>query len=347
MQHINKLMNLQSEYIFYYLNYNYEICIKKKPIHKISKMDFFIRNELTNIRKIKEVANYKHFYYVCENSSELKITQIEDDIINTQELRSDENVLMKFDNIELIYLKNYLKTLSSPTKYVYTIIDFYKTLLKSIDLLVNQKIVHNNINFQTIVVDNHSNPLLTNFSLSIDTSQSNIQQYIKHFFIEYDPSYLEWPLEFHIVAYLLTNKLTGLSNNNIETIINDVLEHHVILKTFGDSIVSSYKEESILYFKKYVNQSYDYILTDILQYYYTWDNYALSILFLRILIGIHKTIGIKNKFIILFMKLLVCNVHLNPIKRLTCNMTKNKFDSILDSLKPQDYKAVINELMST
>jgi hypothetical protein len=344
MQHINKLMNLQSKHIFYYLNYNDEICIKKKPIHKISKMDFFIRNELTNISKIKKVADYKHFYYVCENSSELKITQIEDDIINTQELRTDENVLMKFDNIELTYLKNYLKTLSSPTKYVYAIIDFYKTLLKSINLLVNQKIVHNNINFQTIVVDNHCNPLLTNFTLSIDTSQSNIPQYIKHFFIEYDPSYLEWPLEFHIISYLLTNKLTGLSSNNIETIINDVLEHHFILKTFGDSIVSSYKEESILYFKKYVNQSYDYILTDILQYYYTWDNYTLSILFLRILIGIHRTIGIKNKFIILFMKLLVCNVHLNPIKRFTCDMTIKKFDSILDSVEPQDYKAVINGL---
>ena len=84
-----------------------------------------------------------------------------------------------------------------------------------------------------------------------------------------------------------------------------------------------------------------------LQYAHTWDNYSLSILYLRILIGLHKSIGIKNKFIILFMKLLVQNIHLNPLKRLSIDMTINKFDSILDSLEPKDYKEIINNLMSS
>jgi hypothetical protein len=83
-----------------------------------------------------------------------------------------------------------------------------------------------------------------------------------------------------------------------------------------------------------------------LQFANTWDNYALSILFLRILIGIHKSIGVKNKFIILFMKLLVTNVHLNPLKRFSVDTTINKFDILLDSLEPKDYKEIINNLMS-
>jgi len=78
-----------------------------------------------------------------------------------------------------------------------------------------------------------------------------------------------------------------------------------------------------------------------LQYYNTWDNYALSILFLRILIGIHRSIQITNKFIILFMKLLVSNIHLNPIKRLSISSTTNKFETILDSLEPKDYKELL------
>ena len=87
------------------------------------------------------------------------------------------------------------------------------------------------------------------------------------------------------------------------------------MKTFGDSVVSSYRVEALNYFKKYVNKSYECILADCLQYSCTWDNYALSIMFLRILIGIHRSIDKKNKFIILFMKLLVNNIHLNPLKR--------------------------------
>jgi hypothetical protein len=135
-----------------------------------------------------------------------------------------------------------------------------------------------------------------------------------------------------------------LSSYNIESIITEYINHNNILNTFGYTVVSSYKDESLKYFKKYVNQTYDYILTDMLQYAHTWDNYSLSILYLRILIGIHKSIGIKNKFIILFMKLLVSNIHLNPFKRFSIDMTINHFDSLLDSIEPKVYKEVINSL---
>ena len=254
--------------------------------------------------------------------------------------------MLEFEDRKIIYLKTYLKELSSSTKYILTIINFYKYLLNSINLLVNNNIFHNHINFDSIVVDKFEYPLLTDFSFSIDYSRNNIVQYIKHFIIAYDPSYLEWPIELHILSYLLTNKLNSLSSHNIENIIHEVIKNNIILNTFNNNIVSSFREESLQYFKKYVNQSYDYILTDILQYSHTWDNYALSILFLRMLIGIHRTIEIKNKFIILFMKLLVYNIHCNPSKRMTIDLTIIKFDSLLDSLEPKDYKNVINGLTS-
>ena len=96
-----------------------------------------------------------------------------------------------------------------------------------------------------------------------------------------------------------------------------------------------------------MNQSFEYILKDILQYYYTWDNYALSILYLRILIGIHRSINIKNKFIILFMKLLVSNIHLNPMKRQSIVSTMENFGCIIDSLVPFDYLQLIKNLVSS
>ena len=328
---------------------------KKEKIHKIVSSDFLIENELTNHKKLLKINNIKKHFYLCENSSELKITEIneEDRKINGQNLKKDNTILLEFEDRKLIYFKNYLKTLdknthplSSSKKYILTIIDFYKHLLNSINFLVTTNIFHNQINFDSIVVDKFGYPLLSNFSFSIDYSRTDIHNYIKHFIIQYDPTYIEWPIELHILSYLLTNKLNSLSSYNIEHIINEVINNNHILNTFGDSVVSSQKLEALQYFKKYVNQSYEFILTDILQYSHTWDNYALSILFLRILIGIHRSIGIKNKFIILFMKLLVCNIHLNPLKRLSIDMTINQFYTLLDSLEPKDYKDVINNLMS-
>ena len=331
--------------VHYFFN-EYENKNKKDKIHKIVKLDFWIQNELTNQHKLIKIPHFINYFYICDRISELNITQIDEEDANIvgNKITDDDTVLLEFSDRKLIYLKNYLKTLNSSTKYILSIINFYKHLLKSISLLVRSNIVHNHITFDSIVVDKNDYPLLSNFSFSINFLRSDINEYIKHFILTYDPTYIEWPLELHLFSYLITNKLNSLSSNNIEHIIQDVINNNTILKTFGDDIVSSYNIEANKYFKKYVNQSYDYILTDLLQYSYTWDNYALSILFLRILIGIHKTIRIQNKFIILFMKLLVCNIHLNPEKRLTIDLTINKFVSMLDSIEPKDYKDVINAL---
>ena len=313
--------------VYFFLDINKKRDIqptKKQQYHKMVKNDFFIRNEIKNVLKIKHIKNR---FYVFENSYELDINN----------LKPVNKLLLNFDNRELIYLKKYLQSLSSPKIYILTIIQFYKYLLNSIQLLVNNNIVHNHIQFESIAINNEL-PLLTDFSVSLSISTDVSFENIKPFFIEYDPSYLEWPIEIHILAFLITNKLTSLSFSNIDHIITDVLENHSILKTFGLPVVSVYKEEAIDYFRKYINQSADYILKDIFLYSSTWDNYALSILFLRILIGIHRTIDIQNKFIIYFMKLLVTNIHLNPLKRLSIVTTTNKFEAILESIEPKDYK---------
>lgn len=340
---------LQSS-VFYFFN-EFEQKNKKQKIHKFVQINFFIQNELTNQQKLFQIKDKNKYFYLCENTSQLQITHINDNDTKIKQkdknYKTDDTFLLEFEDRKLIYFKNYLKALSSSTKYILTIINSYKCLLNSISLLVSYNIFHNYINFDSIVVDKNEHILLSNFSFSIDYLRTDIQQYIKHFIIAYDPSYLEWPIEFHILSYLLTNKLNSLSSYNIESIITEYIHHNNILNTFGSSVVSLYKEESLKYFKKYVNQTYDYILTDMLQYAHTWDNYALSMLYLRILIGIHKSIKIQNKFIILFMKLLVCNIHLNPFKRLSVEMTINNFDCLLDSLEPKDYKNIINNLMSS
>jgi hypothetical protein len=328
--------------VYFFLK-NYNPPNKNKPIHKLVDNSFFVSNELTNVHKINM---YRDIFYVCESSSELHMKTMDDYDSIYENYKIDDSILLEFEDRELIYLKSYLKALSSSKKYIFTIINFYKKLLHSIHLLVNNKLVHNHIHFDSIVIDNFDNPLLSNFTFSIDISRKDMDQYIKHFIIEFDPTYIEWPIEFHILAYLLTNKLDSLSSYNIETIIEKVVNNHTILQTFGKDVVSSYKLEATHYFKKFVNRSYEYILTDVLQYSYTWDNYALSIMFLRILIGVHRTIRIKNKFIILFMKLLVSNIHLSPLKRLSIEETIIQFESILDNIEIKEYKDVIDNLMS-
>lgn len=320
---------------------------KSKPIYKLIPLTFYSNNELTNQQKIQK---YNQHFYVSTRKFELNINELPDEIddnteSNVQHLYSDKStILVQFPNRKIIYLKNYLKELNDPKQYVSIIIQGYKHLLTSIHLLVQHQLVHNNITFNNLVIDRNETLLLSNFSLSIDISHSNFQEYISRFVFSYEPSYIEWPLEFHLLAYIQTNKLKSLSKYNIENIINEVTKENYILSTYGQTFVSSYKEEAIKYFMKYVNKPLSFILTDCLQYYYSWDNYSLSILFLDILIHLHKSMKHQNKFIIMFMKLLVCNIHMSPEKRLTINETVLQFNSILDNIEPSIFKRLINDL---
>jgi hypothetical protein len=342
------MKNKNIDCVYYFFNQpQKQIQKKKKNIYKTVAFDFFVENELTNLTKLLTVEDRKTRFYLCEDFSNLKIAEVDTDIdsefINLGNNKSNQSILLVFDNLQLTYLKNFLKSLK-PSKYVNQIIYFYKYLLNTLSLLVSSHLFHNHILFDSIVVSEEGYPLLTNFSLSIDYMRSNIDTYFKHFILDYEPGFTEMPLEMHIVSYLLTNKLSSLSSYNIESVINDFADKNNILRTFGPDVVSSYKQEAHEYYKKYINQSYQYILTDMIQYAHTWDNYALSILFLRILIGLHHTINIKNKFIIYFMKLLVGNIHLAPFKRLTITETLTQFDSILEQMDPKDYTDIIEHL---
>jgi len=347
----NKIGNV----VYYFFNENEEhlnIQSLNKINYKMTPNTFFVSNELTNSQIIATIPNYKNHYYVCESSNDLILTKLNDDsryLLSAKELYTGQNtVLLKWaDRGTLISLKNYLKALSSSRKYIFHLTDFYKCFLRGIELLVDNRIVHNNFKMSSLYVDSMDCPLIADFTFSINVNQCKNIDYIKRFFVDYDPSYLEWPLEFHLLAFLLTNNLNSLSFQNIEAVVTDFIKHNHILKTFGEQLVSSSKEEALQYFRKYINQSVSFIVTDIFQHFGSWDNYALSIMYLKYFISMHRAIKKRNKFIIYFMKLLVSNISLNPLKRLSIEMTKKELDSLMDNIEASDLKQLLEHLMAT
>ena len=115
--------------VFYFFNET-QNKTKKHKIHKIMQNDFFIQNELTNQQKLLKIKERKTHFYLCENVSELIITHIdeEDTKIKHKNFKQDNTILLEFEDCKLIYFKNYLKALSSSTKYLLIIINFYKYL---------------------------------------------------------------------------------------------------------------------------------------------------------------------------------------------------------------------------
>lgn len=319
-------------------------------ITKVVPIDYYVENEIKNVKKLKQhIQNYNLFFYLFDNIDVVKIAKMNETIYHLKQvdkIKHDNTVIFSFENKNLIYMEKYLQSLTSPRRYIYVLIEFFKHLNCAIQLLVSCKLVSNHINMNSIVIDTFDTPLLCNFKFSIDMSLPNIIEHLRHLFIVYEPTYLPWCPELHILSYLFSNKLDSLSIYNIENIIGECIEQNYILRNFGCKIISEFKETGINYFKKYVNKSVEFIVNDIITHWQTWDNYAFSILYLQLVIGIHKKIKKNNKFIIVFMKLLVKNINVNPTARLSPEDTYKHFEDILYSIVDTDKLSYIDLINS-
>ena len=337
-------MEKSNKHVFFFFQDESDKDNSSKPlIKRFVSLDFLGTNEINITNKIKSSLPQiwdKHFY-LFDTIETMKIGALDDDVYHLQsvrELKDDGSALTWYKSRQLVYMDGYLLSLSCSRKYILFLLNFYQRLLKNIDLLVASQVVHNNIGFKSIVIDNSSEtPILTNFRFGLDVSSKS---HFSKFFIQYSPERLQWPLEIHLLCYLQTNKLEGLSSHNIELVVKSVINENHYLKTFGPKIVDEYLESGLSYFSKYVNQSVDWIVTDMLQYAATWDNYALSICYLKIVIDLYskfsKNNGKKSKFLIQFMRLLVTNIHSNPSKRLSVKDTTNKFTILMDECSLDD-----------
>jgi len=315
--------------------------IKKKQKYILVKKTILLMNELEKTMVIKRIPKWSRYFYLLNTVENTKIAELTEDNYQLHATNNAE-ILVTYDSKKLIYLVSYLKALSCSKKYIIKLIEFYKGSLNASLLLLDNGIIHNNINFDTILVDECENILLTKLSLSLFTMRENSQKEDQHkllSLIDYynDSEYNDdifLPIEIHLLRYQLTNNISSLSNYNIETVIKQFVTNHSILKHFETKEMI---QDGLNYYSKYVNKSLlDIFNTD--ELLRTWDNYAISIIFLRILIGLYKSIKIQNKFIILFMKLLVKNISLDPSKRLSLVNTMEQFELLLNNLVINDFK---------
>lgn len=325
---------------------------KKKQKYIVTKKTFLLTNELEKTVFIKRIPNWSRYFYLCDTVENIKIAELTED--NYQPYTNNTNnteVLISYSQRKLIYLDSYLKALSCSKKYIIKLIEFYKSSLNTCQLLLSNGVIHNNINFDTILVDEHENILLTKFTLSLFTMREITNQNETQYKLlslmdnqnndnDNDNNDIFLPIEIHLLRYQLTNNITSLSNYNIETVIKQFITNHSVLKHFDTKQMI---QDGLNYYSKYVNKSLLDIFNtnELLQ---TWDNYSISIVFLRIVIGLHKSMKTQNKFIILFMKLLVKNISLDPSKRLSLVNTMEQFELLLNNLDINVFKELIQQI---
>ena len=307
----------------------------QKYVSKIQKNNFDSQNEAYMGNILKNVPSYlNHFVPVIESDA-INIKKIDDDDVDKC------TIFMKYKDTPFINMKiryvngtNFLDYIvnnkSSSFNFVKLLVNSYNHLLNTIGILVDLNIVHYDLKGNNIMFDNSNQlPLILDFGLSIKIDEIKKENLTKHFYT-YAPEYSPWALELHYINFLLKVN-SNPSINDLEEMARRFVnsETNPVSIVFSKEFAKKYEKLCLEQLKKYNKiPTLEKKLSTIYKYFDTWDNYALSIIYIRIFHFIYQSFN-KNNFIEIIIKLLLQNIHPNPEKRLKVKKTAVLFNEKL------------------
>lgn len=132
--------------------------------------------------------------------------------------------------------------------------------------------------------------------------------------------------EVHVLFYLYKMEEQYLSKYKLTNIISKYIENmKQFLKGQDETFIKQNCEQ---FMNQYINKNVEYIKIDLIQYYKTWDNYSVSILYLHLVENIIQGYNCQNLFMTKWLDILYQNVSQNPRQRLSINETANRFSNL-------------------
>jgi len=183
-------------------------------------------------------------------------------------------------------------------------------------------------------------PIIIDFGLSYKKEDINMKN-IKDIFYVYGPDYVLWCPEIHFISYISKSKkgvMKPISNEEIEKIAEEIYKpiSDVLDSTTDNTLKTTFKTELINQLTKYnkilnSNISDEDKLMKLTKDVFSWDNYSLSIAYIKILKYLTSSIDDNNEFVKDLYMLLFKNIHPNPEERLDINKTYQTLEYILMS----------------
>jgi serine/threonine protein kinase len=245
--------------------------------------------------------------------------------------QNSDFVLMKIRYIDNKELDSFITENTNSSLIMLLFTSSYSHLLKSLTLLEKIKVCHFDIKAQNIVYDTEKSlPIIIDFGLSINFNTLNMKELYNYFYI-YEPMYYIWPLEVHLINYIL-HVNSDIKEKDMKKLAKDYVSNNVVLRAFSPAFQKKFEAECYYELSKYIGKDSEAIIQRILKYWYTWDNYALSLLYIKLLYYLIRNESgkvIKNEFVRFFIELCLNNIHPNPKKRLSVQDTIKSFNVFL------------------
>ena len=309
---------------------------------------------------VRTIKNYEAYFAPVLSHCDIKVHKIKQDgfhskcskIVKLAERKdkyTQRLVKLKYiDGGDMIANFNKKSTFNALCLFFAT----YPKLLDSLKLLQTKKIVHYDIKENNIIIDKKTkNPIMIDFGLSIDINyiKIKIKELERAFYIEWAPEWTLWPIEVHYLGFVIKNKRV-MNEEELLDLAYKYVEYHSVFKKdlkkqISDSDIRKYRNECIGMLRTYVNMGLSESIQYIIQnYWHTWDNYALSIMYLIQFFVLNMEGFDVNDFNRKFIDLLFTNIHPNPAVRLSLTKTKEQFKNILLLLSPSHIYLISSQI---
>lgn len=331
--------------------------LTKKVVSKLQRNNESAENEIQVGKRITAIPNYQLYFLpvvascpvslstinpklltVCSNITERDIeadtARYSKALDNKTHMQDNEGYIL----MEIPYVLNksfytiLIDMYASKKHVIIGIIENYTYLLEALETLLNANIVHFDIKSDNILYNQHTHlPLILDFGLSIYMPDLKAET-MGIYFYNYTPDYYVWPLEVHVINFLLyeleEGGEAGIGEADVKKIAAAYVQHNKGLTNFSLNFSKDYLAACETYLRTYVGKNKKKTIDKLLSFYSSWDNYSLSILYLKTLSLMFPEGFHKNSLILYFSQMLLYNIHPDPTKRYTLAETKQRFKDI-------------------
>jgi len=261
----------------------------QKYITKIQKNENLSNNESEIGKKIQKMPHYKDFFSPVIECCNVDLAKYDSQEVEKCDfIQKTKEKIYKMCIIEYVGKKTlgdyvYDMFYGNPFQFVKTVANTYVYLLKSLQKLSDNDIVHYDIKENNIVCNSVNTPIIIDFGRSIDLTKlkpTDVSKYEDIFFV-YEPDFDYWCLDINFLMYMFNE----LGENWAE----QVVKREAIMKVIDDvftktSIVVSlqkvrndYKQKQVEYFTKFEGKKWIDMFHELIGFIKTWDNYALAV----------------------------------------------------------------------
>lgn len=297
---------------------------------KIQRQDFNSKNESVVGSILKQLPSYPLFFLPVLSSCSIDLRKV-----TTREIKKckliknykDDYVAM---NLPFLHETKFIDIIQNKpaNEIIMVLIETFQYLLMGLEKLRQLNVIHYDLKIENVLFKYQTHePIIIDFGISIPLDRVN-EKTMPNYFYVFLPEYYVWCLEINIICYLLHETDSVLTEDEALFIADLYVKHNKGLEGCTQSFKDTFLKQSIEQVKRYVKQPRTQVIQELLSHRHTWDNYSLSIMYLKLLQSFFSQFNIQHTFITHLNTLLLINIHPDPTKRLTIQETAERYSQI-------------------